>query len=119
MSFYPMKNTQTKRLIAKNLILKCGVPPKLVGFKYLTKAVELYADGEYDAMKIYKRIAATENIHDKRVARDIAYAIEHSYNLCQKLSALVGTEIPESQIHNGLVISYLAEEMKNIYYETD
>ena len=46
-----MKNTQTKRLIAKNLILKCGVPPKLVGFKYLTKAVELYADGEYDAMK--------------------------------------------------------------------
>ena len=116
-----MKNNDqeaSKHNIAMNLVLKCGVPPKFTGYNYLTKAVEICANGENKATNIYKEIAKGENILYKSVARDITYAITKSFDLCKSLSEIVGVNIPPEQIHSGLVITYLAAELNNRYNDT-
>lgn len=110
-------NNQSKQSIAKNLVLKCGVPPTLAGYKYLTEAVELYATGNYKLTEVYEELAESQDLLPQSVLRDISYAIAQSYNISKRLSAVVGLEIPDEQIRAGLVISYLAIELNDMLSE--
>lgn len=104
-----MKNEKTKQnAAAMNLVLKCGVPPTLKGSRYLAEAVEMYAGGEYSFTDIYKRIAANNGVRPKSIMRDIAYALSQGFDFSQRLSQVLEIPIPETQMHSGLAISYLA-----------
>lgn len=108
------KKARTKAI---NLILKCGVPPCLVGYEYLTKATEIYAKGNYSITDVYRIIAEQSDIKPKSVMRNISYAISQSFDFCNRLSDIMGIKIPSSEIHNALVISYLATKINDPKYK--
>lgn len=94
---------------AMNLVLQCGIPPDLVGCKYLTEAIELKALNNHKAMSIYRTIAQRNAIKPKSVIRDISYALSKSETLHRLLSKLLGdVPIDKKQLHNSLVITYLS-----------
>lgn len=104
----------TFRLTANKLLLKCGVRADLKGYDCLTDAIILY--GTYTCTRycgIYRIIAETRDIKPKSVMREISYAIKESLDIHEKLSALVGIDIPKTLVHNGLVIAYLGIIFRN------
>lgn len=111
-----MDNTNDKKrhYVADNLVLKCGVPPYLYGCAFLTEAIELYAEGKYSFSAIYRKIAAKKSVTPKSITRDISYAISQSFDIRDKLTEIMGVNIPRDQIHNSLVISYLAHKLNEL-----
>ena len=102
------------RLTAERLVCKCGIRADLKGFDCLTDAVILYGTELCSGFcEIYRNIAAARKLKAKSVMREISYALCQAFDLAAKLSALVGTEIPESDIHNALVIAYLGKLFKD------
>lgn len=106
-----MKNNDNIHAVATDLVLKCGIPPSLVGCDYLTEAVELYSEHKHKLMALYEHIAENNDIKLKSVMRDIAYAISQSHDIHDKLSEMLDIPVDAGQIHRGLVISYLALEL--------
>lgn len=106
------KDMSTIRTTAMNMVLKCGIPPSLKGCAYLSEAIEMYALNEYSFTDIYRTIGKRNGISAKSVMRNISYAISQGFDVGNKLSAIVGVDIPDAQIHSSLVISYLAHILK-------
>ncbi len=104
----------TFRVTAEKLVLKCGIRADLKGFHRLADAVIIYGTGLCtEFCRIYRIIGDLNGLQSKSVMREISYAIKQSFDLRAKLSALVGFDIPESEIHSGLVIAYLGKLFKN------
>ena len=104
----------TFRLTAERLVIKSGVRADLKGSGSLIDAVILFGTGMCSGFcDIYRTIGEIRGIKPKSVMREISYAVSQAFNLSQNLSAMVGTTIPEQDIHNGLVIAYLGRIFKN------
>lgn len=98
----------TFRLTANKLLIRCGIRADLKGYDCLTDAVILYGTGLCTRFcEIYRIIAANRNIKPKSVMREISYAINGTHGIHEKISALIGIDIPNTVVHNGLVIAYL------------
>lgn len=107
-------NDRTFRLTAHRLVIKCGVREDLRGSSCLTDAIILYgSETSTSFCEIYRIVGEVRGIKPKSVMREISYAINQAFNLPTKLSALIGTDIPKTDIHNGLVIAYLGMLFKN------
>lgn len=105
---------QTFRRTAERLVIKCGIRADLKGCKHLIDAVILYGTELLDGFcEIYRTIGALRGIKPKSVMREISYAIIQAFDISSRLSKLIGTNIPESDIHSGLVIAYLGKVFKN------
>ena len=104
----------TFRLTAEKLVLKCGVRADLKGCRCLIDAVILFGTGMYTGFcDIYRAVGSVHGLQAKSVMREISYAIAQAFNLADNLSKLIGTPIPKSDIHNGLVIAYLGRLFQN------
>ena len=102
------------RLTAERLIMKCGVRSDLKGSKCLVDAVILYGTELCVGFcEVYRVIGEVRNIKPKSVMREISYAISQAFNIVERLSALVGVTLTESDIHSGLVIAYLGKIFKH------
>lgn len=101
---------KTFRFTAEKLVLQCGVRADLKGFNSLVDAVILYGT-EYKTSfcEIYAEIGMLRGLKPKTVMREISYALAQSYNLPERLSAMIGVPLSQSDIHCGLVIAYLAK----------
>ena len=106
------KNKRRPQTVTMSIVLKCGIQPSLKGCEYLAEAIEMYTAGDYSFTEIYRTIGERNGIKAKSVMRNIAYAISQGFDVCKKLSAIVGVEIPDAQIHTSLVISYLGHILK-------
>ncbi len=94
---------------ASSLVLKCGVSPCLLGFKYLVHAVSLYSFLSAPSLSsVYRDTASFFSVSLKSVSRDISYALSRADNIHSLLSSLVGIPIPSYEIRSGFVISHLA-----------
>lgn len=108
-----MKKDRTdKNALAQTLVLQCGVRPYLSGCTYLAEAIELYSGEEQTPMSVYRSIAERHSVKPKTVMRNIAYAISKCGDMHNKLSDMMGIKIHPDEIHNGLVIAYLAFKLK-------
>ena len=102
------------RLTAEKLVYRCGVRADLKGCKCLVEAVILYGTETCEEFcEIYRIIGALRGINYKSVMREITYAIAQAFNLCERLSEMIGTFIPPTDIHASLVIAYLGRLFKN------
>ncbi len=102
------------RLTAERLVLKCGVRADLKGSRCLIDAVILHGTEMCTGFcEIYRAIADIRGLKPKSVMREISYAIAQAFDLPDRLSTMVGTDIPPSDIHSGLVIAYLGRLFKN------
>ena len=105
---------KTFRVTAERLVMQCGVRADLKGFRRLADAIIVYGTGLCtEFCRIYRIIGDINGLQSKTVMREITYAIRQSIGMPAKLSALVGFEIPETEIHSGLVIAYLGKLFKN------
>lgn len=105
---------KTFRLTAERLVIKSGIRADLKGFRCLVDAVILFGTEMCDGFcEIYRTIGALRELKPKSVMREISYAVNQSYDLHNKLSAMIGTTVCEADIHNGLVIAYLGRLFKN------
>ena len=99
---------------ASSLVLKCGVSPCLLGFKYLVHAVSLYSFLSAPPLSsVYRDTASFFSVSLKSVSRDISYALRRADNIHSLLSSLVGIPIPSYEIRSGFVISHLALILRN------
>ena len=99
---------------ASSLVLKCGVSPCLLGFKYLVHAVSLYSFLSAPSLSsVYRDTASFFSVSLKSVSRDISYALRRADNIHSLLSSLVGIPIPSYEIRSGFVISHLALILRN------
>lgn len=102
------------RLTAERLVMLCNVRIDLKGYRRLVDAVILYGtDSLYESCKIYRAIGLIRGIKEKTVMREISYAVNHAYDLHERLSELVGVQLTKNDIHNSLVIAYLGTLFKN------
>lgn len=101
----------TLRSEAVNLVLSCGIPPNLIGHAYLAAASEMYASGKYSISDAYRAIAEQHNIKPRSVMRNITYAIRQGFNVAKRLSEITGISVGDDQLHNALVIAYLAVKL--------
>lgn len=107
-------NDTTFRFTAEKLVLKCGVRADLKGFKCLVDAVILYGTEYKTAFcELYREIGAIRGLKQKTVMREIAYALSQAFILPERLSAMIGVPISPADVHNGLVIAYIAKLFKN------
>lgn len=98
----------TFRHTANKLLIKCGIRAELNGYHYLTDAIVLYGTETCTKFcEIYRIIAAHRRIKPKSVMREISYAINNSIAIHERISELIGIDIPQDVVHNGLVIAYL------------
>ncbi len=105
---------KTFRLTAERLVLKCGVRADLKGFYRLVDCVIIYGTELCtEFCRIYRIVGEINGLQAKSVMREISYALKQSFDAPAKLSALIGFNIPESEIHSGLVIAYLGRLFKN------
>lgn len=102
------------RLTAERLVFKCGVRADLKGFRCLIDAIIIFGTGACTGFcEIYRIIGKIHGLQAKSVMREISYAISQAFNLAENLSTLIGTPIPDTDIHNGLVIAYLGRLFQN------
>ena len=97
------------RKTAERLVLLCGVRADLSGYRCLTDAIILYGTEMCSGFgEIYDIVGQYREIQAKSVMRDICYAIRQSYDLRRKMCEMLGIDISDADIHNGLVIAYLS-----------
>lgn len=102
------------RLTAEKLVLKIGVRADLKGYDCLVDAVILYGTELCTRFcDIYRIIGGLRRLKHKSVMREISYAVYQAFDLPRRLSALVGADIPASDIHNSLIIAYLGKLFRN------
>ena len=95
-------------LTANKILIRCGIRIDLKGYHYLADAIILYGTGLCKRFSdIYRIIAADRGIKPKSVMREISYAINAAHGIHERISSMLGIEIPKTVVHNGLVIAYL------------
>ncbi len=101
------------RCSAEKLLLKCGIRADLSGFTYLTDAVILKSSyPRLRTCETYSLIGKVHSMRQKSIMRAISYAVDNAFGLPRRLNAMLDIDIGYSDIHNGLVISYLAGLMR-------
>lgn len=98
------RSTQT----AMTLVTEYGIPPDLIGCRYIAKAVELYSAENSNFSGIYSTVAKAFSVSYKSVLRCISYAISNSFNLREKICKVFNIDIPKGELHSSLVIAYLS-----------
>lgn len=106
------KSSENISLKAAGLVMKCGVQPSLIGYTFLAEASVLYAFEKTSVSNIYRKIAEKYGIQPRSVMRNMSYALSQGFDVHKKLSRIMGVEIPNNQIHNSLVIAYIAFKLK-------
>ena len=76
---------ETEEEIIKSYLLELGIMPNLAGFRYLTRAIELYRDRrdyyrEGITSRLYPDVARWFDTTPPRVERSIRHAIETAYD---------------------------------------
>jgi len=103
-------NDDMFRRTAERLVMAAGIRVDLKGFARMADAVILYGTGCYSSFNdLYESIGRLRKLKTKTVTRQISYAIAQSFDLAGRLSKMVGVEISPADIHNALVIAYLAK----------
>jgi len=77
--------SETETEIIKSYLLEIGIMPNLAGFRYLTRAIELYRDRrdyyrEGITSRLYPDVARWFDTTPPRVERSIRHAIETAYD---------------------------------------
>lgn len=94
----------------ERLVLKCGIRADLNGCTYLTEAATIFAAHPRSKLAdIYEAVGRIHDVKPKAVMRAISYAVAQAFGVADRLSELIGTHIPPSQIHGGLVIAYIGK----------
>ena len=102
------------RFKAEKLTLLSGIRSDLKGSKFLIDSTILYGTDSSTAFcEIYDIVGKYRNVKPKTLMRAISYSLAQSFSIAERLSALVGVNIPSSDIHSGLVIAYLGRLFKN------
>lgn len=102
------------RLTAERLALKSGVRADLNGSGRLADAIILFGTEACTAFcEIYRIIGAIRGLKYKSVMREITYALDQSFSICENLSAMLGIKIGRADIHSALVIAYLGRLFKD------
>ncbi len=103
-------NDNMFRSTAERLVMAVGIRADLKGFDRMVDAVILYGAGGCASFnELYESIGRMRKLKTKTVTREISYAISQSFGVADRLSKKVGVDIKPSDIHNGLVIAYLAK----------
>lgn len=99
---------ETSNQKTMTLVTEYGIPPDLIGSRYIAKAVELYSNQNCNFNKIYNAVATAFSVSCKSVMRCISYAISNAYNLREKICKAFNIDIPKGALHSSLVIAYLS-----------
>lgn len=104
-----MKNTTHETIVDQvhSILIEYDIPPHLIGYNLLAEAISIKLSDPYSSIKsIYATIAAKCHKTVRSVARDLDYAIKQAHNLGNIL------HLPEEQLFNSRVISFLAIHIK-------
>lgn len=100
---------RSKRVTAKQYLIDNGFRTSLLGFNYLSTAVELYIPGEIGIIKLYEEIADRFETTASRVERAIRHLIEVFYE-----------ENPDHDLNKNNIGRYPNSEMiSQIYYDLE
>ena len=100
-------NTDGKTVI--EILIRCGVSPKLRGFYMLADAVILYGARPYRRMtELYAELGYQYDCRAKNVCNYIAYAINHADGLAATLNSIFHTEYESYQMEPKLVVAMLS-----------
>lgn len=99
---------KTSKPNAMALVTEYGIPPDLIGSRYIAKAVELYSTQTCNFNRIYNAVANAFSVSCKSVTSSISYAISNAYSLREKLCKVFNIDIPKGELHSSLVIAYLS-----------
>ena len=95
---------------ADRIVSSFGFRADLKGSDRLADCVILYGSNAASGFcEIYSIVGKLRDTGAKAVLRTINYAMSRAYGMTDKLSELVGANIPRNEIHNSLVIAHLGK----------
>lgn len=96
----------------KQYLLRLSIDPTHKGYKQLYDCVIARMAKETTITEIYTEVGKKYNVQGKTVLRNVTYALNKAERLEERLSEVLGIRIEPNAMHTGLVITYLAEIVK-------